>query len=168
MLKGILWLKLWCLIRFQHISMCCLIFKIEQIRTMSEVTDWNKLTIPQLKEHLKKRGLDQAGKKADLISRLVASDQGTCRLLFSCISSAVVYFLKLWAKTHRRLKFQPLYVNKKSIWRWFRRECHQNMIPVNAQHLNYISESLSFQILDCFSDPLKTRDFYRTFCTACL
>lgn len=42
---------------------------------MSEVTDWNKLTIPQLKEHLKKRGLDQSGKKADLIGRLVVSDQ---------------------------------------------------------------------------------------------
>lgn len=38
--------------------------------------DWNKLTIPQLKEQLKKRGLDQSGKKADLIGRLVANNQG--------------------------------------------------------------------------------------------
>lgn len=38
--------------------------------------DWNKLTIPQLKEQLKKRGLDQSGKKADLIGRLVANSQG--------------------------------------------------------------------------------------------
>lgn len=42
---------------------------------MSEATDWNKLTIPQLKEQLKKRGLDQTGKKADLISRLLISEQ---------------------------------------------------------------------------------------------
>ncbi|ESO12390.1 hypothetical protein HELRODRAFT_187853 [Helobdella robusta] len=40
---------------------------------MSE-RDYSKLTVNVLKEELKKRGLDQAGKKADLVSRLESDD----------------------------------------------------------------------------------------------
>jgi hypothetical protein len=36
----------------------------------SSVTNWNKLTVPALKELLKERGLKVTGKKAELIERL--------------------------------------------------------------------------------------------------
>lgn len=37
--------------------------------------DWSKLTVVQLKEHLKERGLPISGKKADLVARLQESDK---------------------------------------------------------------------------------------------
>lgn len=37
--------------------------------------DWNKLTVPKLKEELKERGLPITGKKADLVARLQESDK---------------------------------------------------------------------------------------------
>jgi len=37
---------------------------------------WNDLTIPQLKEELSVRGLETAGKKADLVERLEKYDSG--------------------------------------------------------------------------------------------
>lgn len=58
---------------------------------MAEIIDWNKLTIPQLKEQLKKRGLDQSGKKADLIGRLVASNQGLFGLFQRFIESLELF-----------------------------------------------------------------------------
>lgn len=39
--------------------------------------DWNKLTVGQLKAKLKEHGLDLSGKKADLVGRLLAHDEGT-------------------------------------------------------------------------------------------
>lgn len=40
--------------------------------------EYFKMTVPMLKEELKRRGLEQSGKKADLVSRLEAHD---CKLL---------------------------------------------------------------------------------------
>ena len=40
--------------------------------------EYCKMTVPMLKEELKRRGLEQSGKKADLVSRLEAQD---CKLL---------------------------------------------------------------------------------------
>lgn len=37
--------------------------------------DWSKLTVVQLKEHLKERGLPLSGKKADLVARLQELDK---------------------------------------------------------------------------------------------
>lgn len=37
---------------------------------------WNDLTVPQLKEELSVRGLETAGKKAELVSRLEKYDNG--------------------------------------------------------------------------------------------
>ncbi|KAJ4392621.1 hypothetical protein N0V85_006925, partial [Neurospora sp. IMI 360204] len=38
-------------------------------------TDWSKLTVVDLRQELKRRGLSQAGKKADLVERLTVDDQ---------------------------------------------------------------------------------------------
>ena len=43
---------------------------------MSE-SDYNKLTMAQLKEELESRGLDKTGRKADLVSRLVQHDKAS-------------------------------------------------------------------------------------------
>ena len=43
-------------------------------QNMSEKIDWNKQTVAQLKDALKQRGLDQGGKKAELVSRLETSN----------------------------------------------------------------------------------------------
>ena len=37
------------------------------------VEDWAKFTVGQLKDELKKKGLDTSGKKADLVARLTES-----------------------------------------------------------------------------------------------
>eukprot|EP00959_Pyramimonas_sp_CCMP1952_P048162 1005451-Pyramimonas_sp.AAC.1 len=39
---------------------------------MGKPTDWAKLTIPALKEELKRRGLTVSGKKAELVARLTS------------------------------------------------------------------------------------------------
>ena len=50
----------------------------EEVQAVSE---WNDLTIQQLKEELIGRGLETTGRKADLVARLDASDKGKCLLL---------------------------------------------------------------------------------------
>lgn len=41
------------------------------------VSEWEDLTVAELKEELTSRGLETTGRKADLVARLEASDRGT-------------------------------------------------------------------------------------------
>ena len=59
---------------------------------MSEKVDYNKLTMPLLKVELQKRGLDQSGKKADLVLRLEANDSGLLFQYYIIIFNSRVYF----------------------------------------------------------------------------
>jgi len=57
---------------------------------------WNDLTVPQLKEELSVRGLDTAGKKADLVARLEKYDNGT--VFISVFDSLYILYMltALW------------------------------------------------------------------------
>ena len=44
-------------------------------------TDYSKFTVGQLKEELKKKGLDTSGKKAELVARLTEAGLHMCLLV---------------------------------------------------------------------------------------
>ena len=45
-------------------------------------SEWEDLTVAQLKEELEGRGLELTGRKADLIARLVENDQRNSTFIF--------------------------------------------------------------------------------------
>lgn len=45
--------------------------RLEQKDQQSETADWKRLTVFQLREELKRRGLPVSGRKAELVERLV-------------------------------------------------------------------------------------------------
>lgn len=66
------------------------------------VSEWEDLTVAQLKEELVGRGLETTGRKADLVARLEANDRGmfvstmpnTFRLYLRLSQSACKHMLK--------------------------------------------------------------------------
>jgi len=56
----------------------------EDIDNALVTSEWNDLTVQQLKEELVGRGLETGGRKADLVARLEASDRGNLHHLDFC------------------------------------------------------------------------------------